>query len=99
MPNNNPNDNDKPDDEEAKTPSDGSNNFNSVDKKSTADSLKDRGAQMLKDSKAGLKMAKQEFGKLKKYAMKTSDDKEKEMNKNAYDYAQLDQTNKVAGKE
>ena len=102
MPNSNPDDNDKPDDEEAKTPNDGSNNFNSVDRKTTGESLKDRGSQMLKDGKAGFKMVKQEFGKIKKSAvaaMKSTDEKEQAMNKNAYDYAQLDQTNKVAGKE
>ena len=88
IPNNNPNDDKKVDDEEAKNPTDlGSNDYNSANK---ATSFSQRGSQMVKDSKEGYKMVKQEFGKMKKSAtgyMKSTDNKEQA--KNAYDYAQL----------
>jgi hypothetical protein len=55
---------------------------------------------MVKDSKAGFKMVKEEFKNLKKTATGYMKPGEKEpKTKNAYDYAQLDQTNKTAGKE
>ena len=64
--NNNPNDDDKKvDDEEAKIPTDGTNNYSTADKPKT---LKQRGSQMMKDSKEGLKMVKQEFKNIKKSA-------------------------------
>lgn len=45
---------------------------------------------MVKDSKEGYKMVKQEFGKMKKSATGYMKSTDKEQAKNAYDYAQLD---------
>lgn len=65
IPNNNPDDDKKVDDEEAKIPTDGTNDFSSADKPK---SFGQRGSQMLKDGKDGLKMVKEEFKNLKKSA-------------------------------
>lgn len=87
MPNNNPDDDKKVDDEEAKTPTDGTNNYSTADKPKT---LTQRGSQMLKDSKEGLKMVKQEYKNIKASAKEYLKPTDKEKTNNAYDYAQLD---------
>ena len=96
MPNNNPDDDKKVDDEEAKVPTDGTNNYSSADKPAT---FAERGKQMVKDSKEGFKMVKKGVSNLKKSAKDYMQPSDKEQTKNAYQYAQLDQSNKTAGKD
>ena len=73
IPNNYPNNDKKVDDEEAKTPTDGTNDYSTADDQKT---FAQRGSKMVKDSKAGFKMVKNEFKNLKKTAtgyMKSSE--------------------------